>query len=238
MAVSMLNPRSIFFKELPTERLLTLMELNCFGRVRFQKQNNPLFTHPSRQSIQLSNIQHSDRVPDCPGFLSDLDCPHFTNTPPTLVVRLSIVRPSCSHCPAWLSHPPACSSYHSGSSVRLSIVRIFWTLQVSSHPGTQRLIAVLTCGEAEGKAKLSPPPRSKVEHLVAAHIVRRNKVLDEVSTAIARDRVVCNERLTCGRLGAIFAALCKNRDEPGDRFSRLVDLVQPHGNGLDTLSTS
>ena len=62
-----------------------------------------------------------------------------------------------------------------------------------------RPIAVLTCGEAEGKAKLSPPPRSQVEHLVAAHIVRRNKVLDEVSTAIARDRVARNAEVTCDR---------------------------------------
>ena len=61
------------------------------------------------------------------------------------------------------------------------------------------LIAVLTCGEAEGKAKLSPPPRSQVEHLVPAHIVRRNKVLDEVSTAIPRDRVARNIELTSDR---------------------------------------
>ena len=33
------------------------------------------------------------------------------------------------------------------------------------HSSPLRLpIAVLTCGEAEGKAKLSPPPRSQVEH--------------------------------------------------------------------------
>ena len=60
-------------------------------------------------------------------------------------------------------------------------------------------IAVLTCGEAEGKAKLSPPPRSQVKHLVPAHIVRRNKVLDEVSTAIPRDRDARNA--TIERLG-------------------------------------
>jgi len=68
------------------------------------------------------------------------------------------------------------------------------------HSSPLRLpIAVLTCGEAEGKAKLSPPPRSQVEHLVPAHIVRRNKVLDEVSTAIPRDRVARNIELTSDR---------------------------------------
>jgi len=67
------------------------------------------------------------------------------------------------------------------------------------------LIAVLTCGEAAGKAKLSPPPRSQVEHLVAADIVRRNKVLEEVSTAIARDRVARNGPVQ-RRRGATAAA--------------------------------
>ena len=66
---------------------------------------------------------------------------------------------------------------------------------------------MLTCGEAEGKAKLSPPPRSQVEHLVPAHIVRRNKVLDEVSTAIPRDRVARNARVE--RLGGFHLAPLK-----------------------------
>ena len=75
-----------------------------------------------------------------------------------------------------------------------------------------RTIAVLTCGEAGGKAKLSPQPRSQVQHLVAAHIVRRNKVLDEVSTAIARDRVARNAELTC--VG--WRVFC-SRKKPDDR---------------------
>jgi len=68
------------------------------------------------------------------------------------------------------------------------------------HSSPLRLpIAVLTCGEAEGKAKLSPPPRSQAEPLVPAHIVRRDKVPDEVSTAIPRDRVARNMEVTCER---------------------------------------
>ena len=79
------------------------------------------------------------------------------------------------------------------------VVRPTCPTSVTLPPNIQRLIAVLTCGEAEGKAKLSPPPRSQVEHLVPAHIVRRNKVLDEVSTAIPRDRVARNAEVTCER---------------------------------------
>ena len=77
-------------------------------------------------------------------------------------------------------------------------------------PQIQRSIAVLTCGEAEGKAKLSPPPRSQVEHLVPAHIVRRNKVLDEVSTAIPRDRVARNAEVTCDRRETGSPTGCRN----------------------------
>jgi len=48
-------------------------------------------------------------------------------------------------------------------------------------------------------SKACGPPRSQVERLVAAHIVRRNKALDEVSAAIARDRVARNMEVTCDR---------------------------------------
>ena len=102
-----------------------------------------------------------------------------------LIVLLScpIVRRSCPDCP----------------SLVVLVVRPTCPTSVTLPPNIQRLIAVLTCGEAEGNAKLSPPPRSQVEHLVPAHIVRRNKVLDEVSTAIPRDRVARNAEVTCER---------------------------------------
>ena len=90
-----------------------------------------------------------------------------------------------------------------GSALRAaSTLRLVSGLRATrqrTDPRGQGRIAVLTCGEAEGKAKLSPPPRSQVEHLVPAHIVRRNKVLDEVSTAIPRDRVARNVEVTCER---------------------------------------